>query len=185
MSFRGRRAGDRRLPSRPFWTGGFIRSADMRPRQVVRPGQWVRTAVCLVIHSITAQPRPAGQGRKACRRACPAAGCDLYLHARQLPDLAPAPGLGTADLHRPESASPGKPRRPRPLRRRPGQGVIPARPGRPPLPQLRRPARPPGHPHPQPGPFTGTRATTDIPTEPTWGTAAGIRTDRGRYPAHL
>ena len=34
----------------------------------------------------------------------------------------------------------------------PGQGLQPARCGRPPLPQLPRPARAPGHPDPQPGP---------------------------------
>ena len=88
---------------------------------------------------------PAGRTRQGPR---------ADLHARLLPDLAPAPGLGTADLHRREPARPGQPRRPRPpLRRRPGQGLPPARPGRPPLPQLPRPARPPGHPDPQPGPL--------------------------------
>jgi hypothetical protein len=80
-------------------------------------------------------------------------GARADLHARLLPDLAPAPRLGAADLHRREPARPRQPGRPGPpLGPRPGQGLRPARPGRPPLPQLPRPARAPGHPDPQPGP---------------------------------
>ncbi len=68
------------------------------------------------------------------------------LHARLLPDLAPAPGLGPADLHRPDPARPGQPGRPGPpLRPRPGQSLLPVRPGRPTLLQLPRPAGAPGH----------------------------------------
>ena len=71
------------------------------------------------------------------------------LHARRLPDLAPAPGMGAADLHRRGTPRPGKPRRPRPaLGIRPRQSLPAARRGRPPLPQLPRAARPPGHPDP-------------------------------------
>ena len=48
-----------------------------------------------------------------------------------------------------EPPAPGKPRRPRAaLGIRPGQGLPAARRGRPPLPQLPRAARPPGHPDP-------------------------------------
>jgi hypothetical protein len=47
--------------------------------------------------------------------------------ASQLPYLAPAPGLGTADLHRPGPAAAGQPGHPRPaVPARAGQGLIPA-----------------------------------------------------------
>jgi len=84
---------------------------------------------------------PAHQGR----RPGPAAGVPLPrrtgqgaradLHARLLPDLAPAPGMGAADLHRREPARPGQPCRPGPpVSGGAGQGLGPLRSGRAALP---------------------------------------------------
>ena len=103
-----------------------------------------------------------------------------------LPDLAPAPGLGAADLHRRGPARPRQPGRPGPpLRPRPGQGLIPARPGRPPLPQLPRPARPPGHLDPQPGPVRRHRRHRADARRAHQHPAAGLRPHRRPDPAHL
>ena len=68
------------------------------------------------------------------------------LHARLLPDLAPAPGLGAADLHRRAPARPRQPRRPCPpltIGRR--QGRRQDRPRQTAHPRLPRPDRPPRH----------------------------------------
>ena len=101
-----------------------IRRTGLPPHQIRRPGPAARV--------------PPARGTRQGPRA--------DLHARLLPDLAPAPGVGPADLHRPGPAEAGQPRRPgAPLRGRPGQGLIPARPGRAALPRLPRPAGAPGH----------------------------------------
>ena len=92
------------------------------------------------------------------------------LHARRLPDLAPAPSLGPADLHRREPPHRRRPRRPRPpLHRRRRQSLPPHHHRRRPAhPQLPRPARPPGHPHPQPRPLRRHRHhTVPMLTKPT------------------
>jgi hypothetical protein len=108
------------------------------------------------------------------------------LHSRLLPDLAPAQGMGAADLHRPEPARPGKPGRPGPpLRGRPGQGLIPARPRWPALSQLPRPAGAPGHPDPQPSPLRrnpGHRADAHRADQ---HPARGLHAPRRPDPAHL
>ena len=57
-------------------------------------------------------------------RTCQGARADL--HARLLPHLAPAPGLGAADLHRRAPARPGQPRRSRPAAPRPPRPRPPA-----------------------------------------------------------
>ena len=73
------------------------------------------------------RPGPAARLPPA-RRAGQSPRADL--HARRLPDLAPAPGLGAADLHRRSTRPPRPTRSPRPAApRRPGQGLPPARPG--------------------------------------------------------
>src|SRR5205814_5499317 len=75
-------------------------------------------------------------------------------HAGLLLHLAPAPRLGTADLHRqnthPIAPTPLPPptARPTPTPRPPTSGMSPA-----PLPQLRWPPRPPAHPDSQPDPL--------------------------------
>ena len=75
------------------------------------------------------------------------------LHAQLLPHLAPAPRLGAADLHRREPAPASDPVPP--ATRSPAPRPKPrfSTTTRPPLPQLQRPASPPGHPHPKPGPL--------------------------------
>ena len=68
------------------------------------------------------------------------------LHARLLPDLALAPGLGAADLHRRAPARPRQPGRPRPpLTIRQCQGRLQDRPRQAAHPRLPRPDRPPRH----------------------------------------
>ena len=108
------------------------------------------------------------------------------LHARLLPDLAPAPRPGPADLHRPEPARPRQPGRPSPpLRGRAGQGVLPARPGRAALSQLPWPARAPGHPDPQPGPVHRHPGHHPDAHRADQHPAAGLPPSRRRDPAHL
>ena len=113
-------------------------------------------------------------------------GARADLHARLLPDLAPAPRLDAVDIHRPGPARAGQPRRSRPpLGGRPGQGVRPARPGRAALPQLPRPAGAPGHPDPQPGPVHRHRCHHRDARRADQRPAAGLRAHRRRDPAHL
>ena len=72
------------------------------------------------------------------------------LHARLLPDLAPAPGLGAAGLHRRAPARPRQPGRPGPpLTIGRGQGRRQDRTRETAHPRLPRPDRPPGHPDPR------------------------------------
>ena len=72
------------------------------------------------------------------------------LHARLLPELAPAPGLGAADLHRRTPARPRQPGRPGPpLTIGRGQGRLQDRPRQTAHPRLPRPDRPPRHPDPR------------------------------------
>ena len=100
---------------------------------------------------------PAGQSRgRGSRHAQSMAAADIAAKDVVIPGvgLAPAPGVGAADLHRRGPARPAVPGRAHPpLGRRRGQGIPPARRERPVLPQLPRPARPPPHPDPQPGPL--------------------------------
>ncbi|MGH3204364.1 MAG: IS1634 family transposase, partial [Streptosporangiaceae bacterium] len=84
----------RRHPGRP-----------RRSRRLQGPGQ-PRTR--LPAHQ-SRRPGPAAHLAPP-RGPCPRPRADL--HARLLPDLAPAPGLGTADLHRRAPARPGQPRHP-------------------------------------------------------------------------
>ena len=72
--------------------------------------------------------------------------------------------LTYTDEEPPEPASPVAPAT-LGIRRR--QGLTPARRGRPPLPQLPGPARPPGHPHPQRAPLRRHPATVPVLTDPT------------------
>ena len=77
-------------------------------------------------------------------------GSRADLHARLLPDLAPAPGLGAADLHRRTPPGPRQPRRPGPpLTSGRRQGLQQNRPRQAAHPRLPRPDRPPGHPDPR------------------------------------
>ena len=139
-------AGPDRRRSRP---GRVLRAAHPHPGQ---PAGRPRRGDRLQEPQIRRAGLPLDQGR----RPGPAAGVPpaggtrqgprADLHARLLPDLAPAPGVGPADLHRREPARPGQPgRRGPPLRGRPGQGLLPVRPGRAALLQLPRPAGAPGH----------------------------------------
>jgi hypothetical protein len=73
--------------------------------------------------------------------------------------------LTYTDEEPPAPANPVAPRAA--LSVRPGQGLPPARPGRPPLPQVPRPARPPGHPDPQRAPLRRPPATVPVLAEPT------------------
>ena len=140
----------RRSTTRPGSTGSTS-SAPPSPPATSTPPAWsppTRTSSTSSAISGTSNPTTW-----TCARSPPARetrqGPRAGLHARRLPDLAPAPGLGAADLHRRGTPRPGKPRRPRAaLGIRPGQGLPAARRGRPPLPQLPRAARPPGHPDP-------------------------------------
>ncbi len=129
------------------------------------------------------RPGPAA-GVPPARRPCQGARPDL--HARLLPDLAPAQSLGAADLHRRGPARPRKPRHPRPpLCGRPGQSGTPVRPGRAALPQLPRPAPAPGHLAPQPGPVRrhpGDRANAHRANQ---YPARGLQPPRHRHPANL
>ena len=98
--------------------------------------------------------------------------CYLTWHLRR----AWAP-LTFTDENPPAPGNPGRPGPP--LRSPPGQGLTPARPGRAALPQLPRPAGPPGHLDPQPGPFAGTTSPSRCsPTDQ--HPAAGLRAHRTR-----
>ena len=84
-----------------------------------------------------------------------------------------------------EPPAPGEPRRPRAaLGIRRGEGLTPARRGRPPLPQLPRPARPPGHPHPQRAALRWHPRHRPRPRRAHQRTAPGLRPHRGGHPAH-
>ena len=129
------------------------------------------------------RPGPAA-GVPPARRTRPGPRADL--HARLLPDLAPAPRLGAADLHRREPARPRQPGHPGPpLRGRPGQSLRPARPGRAALPELPRPAGPPGHPDPQPGPVHRDPGHHPDAHRADQRPARGLQPPRRRDPADL
>ena len=120
---------------------------------------------------------PAGRTRQGPR---------ADLHAAPAPDLALAPGVGPADLHRREPARAGQPSRPGPpLGGRSGQGVIPARSGRAALPQLPRPAGAPGHADPQPGPVHGHPGHHRDARRADQRPAAGLRAHRRSDPVDL
>ena len=98
----------------------------------------------------TRLPAHQGRGPGPAARLPPARGPGprprADLHARLLPDLTPATGLGAADLHRRAPARPRQPRRPCPpltIGRR--QGRPQDRPRQTAHPRLPRPDRPPGH----------------------------------------
>jgi hypothetical protein len=104
--------------------------------------------------------------------------CYLTWHLRQA-----WASLTFTDEH---PARPGQPGRPGPpLRCRPGQGLTPARSGRPSLPQLPRPDRPPGHPDPQPGPVHRRRRRRPDAHRADQHPAPGLHPDRRPHPAHL
>ena len=65
-----------------------------------------------------------------------------------------------------------------------GQGLPPARRGRPPLPQLPRAARPPGHPHPQRAPLRRHPRRRPRPRRAHQRATPGLRAHRGGHPAH-
>ena len=67
----------------------------------------------------------------------------------------------------------------------PGQGVIPARPGRAAIPQLRRPDRAPGHADPQPGPVHRNPGHYRDAHRADQHPAAGLPAHRRPDPAHL
>ena len=139
-----------------------IRGTGLPAHQIRRPGP-------------AAGVPPAGRTRQGPR---------ADLHARLLPDLAPAPRLGPADLHRPGPARAGQPGHPRPpLRDGAGQGLRPARRGRAPLPQLPRPARAPGHLDPQPGPVHRHPRHRTGPGRAHQRPAGSLRPDRRPDPA--
>jgi hypothetical protein len=101
------------------------------------------------------------------------------------PGLAPAPGPGAAHLHRRGPPAAGQPRRARPAPGiGPGQGLTPARPGRTPLPQLPRTARPPGHPYPQRAALRRHPRHRPRPGRAHQRTTPGLRAHRGGHPAH-
>ncbi len=127
-------AGPDRRRSRP---GRVLRAPHPRPRRRARRG---RRGHRLQEPQIRGTGLPAHQIRRPgpAARLPPAGGTRqgprADLHARLLPDLAPAPRLGPADLHRPGPARAGQPGHPGPPRPRPPRPRPPAsttRPGSP------------------------------------------------------
>ena len=97
--------------------------------------------------------------------------------------LAPTPGLGAPDLHRPEPARPRQPRHPRPpLRGGRRQSRPQDRPRKAAHPQLPRPDRPPRHPDPRHRPRR--RPARRQARQPDPQPAPRLRPDRRAYTPH-
>ena len=90
--------------------------------------------------------------------------------------------LTYTDEEPPAQANPVAPAQALGIRRR--ESLPPARRGRPPLPQLPRPARPPRHPHPQRAALRRHARRRPRPHRAHQRTTPGLRPHRSRHPAH-